>query len=121
MTRFLAVTRSVHETAALADYLDARAEPGAAEVVVLVVAAPDLPEWDADDALNVARSRLAAFAPTIDRREGAVPAVVASAVDEHEPDAVCLAVGADDADPVDAAALAREGGVPVVLVPDAAL
>lgn len=99
MTRFLVVTTSVHVTAAAADYLDERLDPSADEVVVVGVAQPGTPDRDAADAVNVARSRLAAAGPTTEtRREDTAPAAVAAAVAEHDPDEVVLGTNAGTPD-----------------------
>lgn len=79
----------MHATAAAADYLDDRLDPAADEVAVLGFALPATPDCDAADAVNVARSRLAAAAPATDTVEGGIDAV-AAAVDERDPDEVLV-------------------------------
>lgn len=93
MTRFLVATASVHVSAAAADYLADRLEPGADELVVVGVREPDVPDRDPADAANVARARLAASTPTVDAREGDVVEQLLAAVEDHDPDEVVI--GAD--------------------------
>ncbi|AUG48742.1 hypothetical protein BVU17_14850 [Haloarcula taiwanensis] len=122
MTTFLLATGSVHVTAAAADYLQDRLDPGADdEIVVVAVRDPDAPSRDAGDAVNVARSRLAAFAPTTETREGEPAAELLAAVDEHDPDELVVGPhrGTDDSDGVGstAAELFARVDRPVVVVP----
>lgn len=99
MTRFLVVTTSVHATAAAADYLEDRLDPSADEVAVIGFAPPGAPDRDAADAVNVARSRLAAAAPTTDTLADDSIDAVAAAIDERDPDEVLVGAspGAPDA------------------------
>lgn len=90
MTRYLVATSSVHVTAAAADYLQGRLDPGADEVVVVAVREPGAAERDAGDAANVARSRLAAAMPETETREGDPAEAIRAAVAEHDPDEVLL-------------------------------
>jgi len=122
MTTFLLATGSVHVTAAAADYLQDRLDPGAdAEVVVVAVRDPDAPSRDAGDAVNVARSRLAAFAPATETREGAPVTEILAAVDEYDPDELIIGPhrGTNDSDGVGstAAELLTRVDRPVVVVP----
>ncbi|WP_336336289.1 universal stress protein [Haloarcula brevis] len=121
MTTFLLATGSVHVTAAAADYLQDRLDPATDEIVVVAVRDPDAPSRDAGDAVNVARSRLAAFAPTTETRAGAPLTELLAAVDEHDPDELIVGPhrGTDDSDGVGstAAALLARADRPVVVVP----
>ncbi len=99
MTRFLVATASVHVTAAAADYLRDRVEPGGDEVVVVGVREPGAPDRDPADAANVARARLAAATPTTEIREGDVVEELLAAVDEHDPDEVVVGATGGDGRP----------------------
>lgn len=90
MTRFLVATASVHVTAAAADYLQDRIDPGGDELVVVGVREPDAPGRDPADAANVARARLVAATPTTETREGAVVEQLLAAVEDHDPDEVVM-------------------------------
>ncbi len=80
---FLLATSSVHVTAAAADYLQHRLDSAADhDIVVVAVHDPDAPSRDAGDAVNVARSRLAAFMPATETRDGAPVTEILAAVDE---------------------------------------
>ena len=121
MTRFLVATSSVHVTAAAADYLQERLDPGEDEVVVVAVDEPEAPDRDPGDAANVARSRLAAATPTVDTREGDPLDELLAAVDEHDPDEVLIgthrgAAGAEGLGSTAALVLERLDR-PVVVVP----
>jgi len=90
MTEYLVATSSVHVTAAAADYLQPRLDPGADSVVVVGVRKPGSHDRDAGDAANVARSRLAAAAPTVAIREGEPLSELRAAIEEHNPDVVVI-------------------------------
>ena len=121
MTRFLVATASVHVTAAAADYLADRVDPGADDVVVVGVREPGAPSRDPDDAANVARARLAAVAPTTVVREGDVAEELEAAVDEYDPDEVVIGAHRGDAGASGVGSTARallaDGDRPVVVVP----
>jgi nucleotide-binding universal stress UspA family protein len=121
MTDYLVATASVHVTAAAADYLTERADPGEDSVVVVAVREPDTPERDAGDAVNVARSRLAALLPTTDVRSGDPGPELLAAVAEHDPDEVLIGAhrGTADSEGVGSTARALLARVdrPVVVVP----
>src|SRR6056297_3199350 len=94
MTDYLVATASVHVTAAAADYLGARLDPGEDSVVVVGVREPGAHERDAGDAANVARSRLAAAMPETELREGEPVAELRAAVADHDPDVVVVGANA---------------------------
>jgi nucleotide-binding universal stress UspA family protein len=121
MTDYLVATSSVHVTAAAADYLQGRIDPGEDSVVVVAVRDPDAPDRDAGDAANVARSRLAAAAPTTELKEGEPVAELRAAIEERDPDVVVIGAnrGTAGASGVGstARALLAETDRPVVVVP----
>lgn len=121
MTRYLVATSSVHVTAAAADYLRDRIDPGADEVVVVAVAEPDAPARDAGDAANVARARLAGAMPTTETRSGDAVEELLAAVDDHDPDEVVIGASRGEAGASGvgstAPALLAELDRPVVVVP----
>lgn len=122
MTTFLLATSSVHVTAAAADYLEARLDPaGDHDIAVVAVRDPDAPSRDAGDAVNVARSRLAAYAPTTETIAGDPVEEILSAVEKHDPDELLVGPhhGAANSAGVGATATALLGRVdrPVVVVP----
>lgn len=121
--KYLVATSSVHVTAAAADYLQARLDPGEDDVVV--VAVREANDRDAGDAANVARSRLAAAMPTTEIREGDVLDELRSAIDSHDPDVVLVGAnrGTAGASGVGstATALLESADRPVVVVPLPAL
>ena len=125
MTDYLVATSSVHVTAAAADYLQGRLDPGEDSVVVVAVRDPDAPERDAGDAANVARSRLAAAAPTTDVRDGDPTTELRAAIEDVDPDVVLVGAnrGTEGASGVGstATALLAEADRPVVVVPLPAL
>ena len=90
MTDYLVAASSVHVTAAAADYLQGRIDPGEDSVDVVAVRDPDAPDRDAGDAVNVARSRLAAAAPTTDVLEGDPTAELLGAIESRDPDVVII-------------------------------
>lgn len=96
MTTYLLATSSVHVTAAAADYLEDRREPSD-DVVAVGVREPDAATRDVGDAINVARSRLAAAAPTAEIRDGEPTAQLLDAVAEHDPDVVIVGANAGTA------------------------
>ena len=114
-------TSSVHVTAAAADYLQERLDPAADGVVVVAVREPAAPNRDAGDAANVARSRLAAAAPTVETLDGDPTEALLAAVAEHDPDEVLLGPhrGVEGAEGVGstARALLERADRPVVVVP----
>jgi nucleotide-binding universal stress UspA family protein len=89
VTSYLLATASVHTTAAAADCLGDRLDP-ADTVTVVAVREPDAPGRDVGDAANVARSRLAAAAPTVETREGDPETEIRAAIDDHDPDELLL-------------------------------
>ncbi|NHX39868.1 MULTISPECIES: universal stress protein [Haloarcula] len=122
MTTFLLATSSVHVTAAAADYLQHRLDPAADhDIVVVAVHDPDAPSRDAGDAVNVARSRLAAFMPATETRDGAPVTEILAAVDEHDPDELLIGPhrGTDDSDGVGSMArdLLTNVDRPVIVLP----
>ncbi|MDS0260108.1 universal stress protein [Haloarcula sp. S1CR25-12] len=121
MTEYLVATASVHVTAAAADYLHDRIDPGEDSVVVVGVREPDRHDRDAGDAANVARSRLAAAMPETALREGDPTAELLAAVEERDPDVVVIGAnsGTDGATGVGstATALLARADLPVVVVP----
>ena len=125
MTEYLVATSSVHVTAAAADYLQARLDPAADTVVVVAVRESNAPDRDAGDAANVARSRLAAAAPTVETLDGDPTESLLDAVADHEPDEVLIGphrgvAGADGLGST-ARALLERADRPVVVVPLPAL
>lgn len=120
MTTVLLATSSVHVTAAAADYLENRLDPAADDVAVVAVRDPDAPSRDAGDAVNVARSRLAAFVPATETRDGDPLAEILAAVDEHDPDELLIGAhhGESDSEGVGstATALLTQADRPVVVV-----
>lgn len=122
MTTFLLATSSVHVTAAAADYLQNRLDPGDGDdIVVVAVRDPDVPSRDAGDAVNVARSRLAGFVPTTETREGEPVTEVLAAIDKHGPDELLIGPhrGIDDSDGVGSTArdLLIRADCPVIVLP----
>lgn len=121
VTSFLVATSSVHVTAAAADYLADRLDPAADEVVVVAVDEPGTEAREAGDAVNVARSRLAAAAPTTETRTGDPADELSDAVAEHDPDEVLIGPhggrAGDDGVGSTAQALLRSLDRPVVVVP----
>ncbi|AAV47423.1 unknown [Haloarcula marismortui ATCC 43049] len=122
MTTFLLATSSVHVTAAAADYLQHRLDSAADhDIVVVAVHDPDAPSRDAGDAVNVARSRLAAFMPATETRDGAPVTEILAAVDEHDPDELLIGPhrGTDDSDGVGSMArdLLTNVDRPVIVLP----
>jgi nucleotide-binding universal stress UspA family protein len=121
MTDYLVATSSVHVTAAAADYLQGRIDPGEDSVVVVAVRDPDAPDRDAGDAANVARSRLAAAAPTTDVLEGDPVTELRAAIEGEDPDVVVIGAnrGTEGASGIGstATALLAEADRPVVVVP----
>lgn len=120
MTDFLVATSSVHVTAAAADYLTERANPGE-DGVVVAVREPAAPARDAGDAVNVARSRLATLVPTTDIRDGDPETELLAAIEEHDPDEVLIGAnrGVEGSEGVGSTARALLSQVdrPVVVVP----
>ncbi|WP_225335854.1 universal stress protein [Halomicrobium urmianum] len=120
MTHYLVATSSVHVTAAAADYLQGRLDPDDG-VAVVGVREADVPNRDADDAANVARSRLAAAAPEIDVRDGDPTEELLAAVEERDPDAVVIGAnrGTEESEGVGstARALLSDLDRPVIVVP----
>lgn len=118
-------TSSVHVTAAAADYLQDRLDPATDGVVVVAVREPDAPERDAGDAANVARSRLATAAPTVETVDGDPTDALLDAVAEHDPDEVLIGPhrGVEGAAGLGSTARALLDGAdrPVVVVPLPAL
>jgi nucleotide-binding universal stress UspA family protein len=121
MTRYLIASRSVHTTAAACDYLQRRV--GADDTVVVVtVSEPDLPDRDAGDAGNVARTRLLPATVETETREGDPGEALLAAVEDHDADVLLLGPhrGDPDAD-ADLGETARTvlsaATVPVVVVP----
>ncbi|MDS0220193.1 universal stress protein [Haloarcula sp. S1AR25-5A] len=122
MTTFLLATSSVHVTAAAADYLQTRLDPaGDDDIVVVAVRDPDAPSRDAGDAVNVARSRLAAFMPTTETKAGDPVTEILAAVDEHDPNELLIGPhrGIDDSSGVGSTAreLLTRVDRPVVVLP----
>lgn len=121
MTSYLVAASSVHVTAAAADYLQSRLDPSEDNVVVVGVREPDALTRDADDAANVARSRLAAAMPETETRTGDPVTELLSAIDDHDPDVVLIGAhrGTADSDGVGstATALLEQVDRPVVVVP----
>lgn len=122
MTTVLLATSSVHVTAAAADYLEARLDPaGDDDIVVVAVRDPDAPSRDAGDAINVARSRLAAYTPATETMEGDPVDAILSAVAEHDPDELLIGPhhGESEAEGLGstATALLTQVDRPVVVVP----
>jgi ABC-type taurine transport system substrate-binding protein len=122
VTRYLVGAASVHVAAAAADYLVPRLAP-ADEVVLVGVREPEAPVRDVEDAANVARSRLGAAAPTIDRREGESGPELRAAIEAHDPDVVVIGPNAGTAEAgglgATAASLLAETDRAVVVVPTA--
>ncbi|MDG5778389.1 universal stress protein [Haloarculaceae archaeon H-GB1-1] len=121
MTRFLLATRSVHTTAAAADYLQSRLSADDT-VVVATVVEPEMDPRDAGDAANVARSRLVPATVETIQREGDPSTVVPALVKEFDADE--LLVGPRCGDPGADAALGETARtvltavrVPVVVLP----
>jgi len=121
MTEYLVAASSVHVTAAAADYLGSRIEPGEDGIVVVGVRERDSHERDAGDAVNVARARLAAAMPETEIRAGEAETELLAAIDEHEPDVVVIGAnrGTEGVSGVGSTATALLEGVdrPVVVVP----
>lgn len=121
MTDYLVATSSVHVTAAAADYLQERLDPSEDSVAVVAVRDPNAPDRDAGDAANVARSRLAATAPTTEVRDGKPVAELRAAIEAKDPDIVVIGAnrGTGSASGVGSAATALLGEAdrPVVVVP----
>jgi nucleotide-binding universal stress UspA family protein len=117
--KYLVATSSVHVTAAAADYLQTRLDPG--EDSVVVVAVREDGSRDAGDAANVARSRLAAAMPATEIREGDTVEELRGAIDEHDPDVLLVGAnrGTEGASGVGstATALLETADRPVVVVP----
>ncbi|WP_336329490.1 universal stress protein [Haloarcula sp. CGMCC 1.2071] len=122
MTTFLLATSSVHVTAAAADYLQDRLDPASDDdIVVVAVRDPAAPSRDAGDAVNVARSRLAGFMPTIETKDGEPVTEILTTVDEYDPNELLIGPhhGADDSDGIGSTAqelLARVDR-PVIVLP----
>ncbi|QGA81290.1 universal stress protein [Halomicrobium sp. LC1Hm] len=121
MTEYLVATSSVHVTAAAADYLQERLDPATDEVVVVAVREADSPDRDAGDAANVARSRLAAVAPTVETPDGDPTETLLDAIERRAPDVVLAGPnrGVEGAEGVGSTvrALLERAGCPVVVVP----
>ena len=119
MTEYLVAASSVHVTAAAADYLQDRLAPSGDSVVV--VAVRENGTRDAGDAVNVARSRLAAAMPTTEVREGDPVTEIEAAIGEHEPDIVLIGANRGTAETSGvgstATALLDSADRPVVVVP----
>lgn len=96
MTTVLLATASVHTTAAACDYLGPRIGPEDS-VVVLTVLEPGMPERDAGDAANVARTRLVEPAVETLVREGEPGEAILAVATERDVDEVVL--GATRGDP----------------------
>ena len=122
VTRFLLATDSVHTTAAACDYLADRLG-GGDEVHVLAVAAGEDDARDAEDALNVAATRLAGLAAVETTRASGDPAeAILAAAEDVGPSE--LVVGARSGAPgtdTDLGATARtvlaRASIPAVVVP----
>lgn len=89
MPTFLLATTSVHTTAAACDYLDSRLSPGDT-VVVLGVEDTTTPDRDIDDAVNVARARLAPATVETERRQGVPAAVILEVAAEIDADVIVV-------------------------------
>lgn len=128
---YLVATDSVHTTAAACDYLLGTGGVDPEDRVTALAVAP-AGDRDADDALNVVRSRLAgAAAVETVRRTGDPAAEVLAAADEREADLLVVGARAGDPDagPADgerrdaadlgstARAVAAGAEVPVAVVP----
>jgi len=97
---YLAGTDSVHATAAICDYLEERAT-GDDTVTVIAVAPPDEPtaRRDADEALNVARVRLAAVPDVETERRSGTPAdVLHAAATDRGADEIVITAHSDTPD-----------------------
>lgn len=117
MSTFLLATTSVHVTAAAADYLQGRLDPaGDDRIVVVAVSEPGAPTRDAGDAVNVARSRLAEYAPATETRAGDPVEQLLAAVDDYDPDEVVLGADVDEIGDTASAFISRTA-CPVVVVP----
>ncbi|WP_254279582.1 universal stress protein [Haloarcula marina] len=121
MTEYLVAASSVHVTAAAADYLQPRLDPSADSVVVVGVREPDAPTRDAEDAANVARSRLAVAMPATETRDGDPTEELLAAIDEYDPDEVLVGANRGTAGATGvgstATALLERLDRPVVVVP----
>jgi nucleotide-binding universal stress UspA family protein len=119
VTTYLVAASSVHVTAAAADYLGTRIEPREDEVIVVGVT--ESGSRDASDAVNVARSRLAAAMPDTETRDGEPTAELRAAVEDHDPDVVVIGPNRGTADATGvgstATALLSDLDRPVVVVP----
>lgn len=103
MTTVLVAVRTVHESAAVCDYLAGR---GDVEAVVGVGVAPSDDTdaaRDAGEALNVLAVRLPGLAVETEQRAGDEVQVVLAADGDHEIDEVVVAEGYDEADRLAAA------------------
>lgn len=96
MTTYLVAAASVHVTAAAADYLGPRVDPS--DDTVVVVGVEDSDSRDAGDAVNVARSRLAAAMPDTETRAGEPLTELLAAVEDHDPDVVVIGANGGTAD-----------------------
>ena len=123
MTTFLLATTSVHTTAAAADYLQTRLGPEDS-VTVLGVVTAETPDRDLDDAVNVARARLAPATVTIERRESTPSTAITTVADDIDADEILL--GPRRGTPTQrgqpglgstAAAVAGDSDRPVLVVP----
>lgn len=119
MTTYLVAASSVHVTAAAADYLGRRLDPS--EDRVIVVGVTESGSRDAGDAVNVARSRLAAAMPDTETHEGDPTEELHAAVEDHDPDIVVIGANRGTADATGvgstATALLSDLDRPVVVVP----
>lgn len=97
MARVLVATASVHTTATACDYLSTRLT-GADDVVVLTVREDDLPDRDAGDAGNVARTRLVAPAVETVTREGDPASAIRAVAADRDADSVVVGPHRGDPD-----------------------
>ena len=122
VTRFLLATDSVHTTAAACDYLADRLDDGD-EVQVIAVDAGEGDARDADDALNVAATRLAGLASVgTTRTEGdPVDAILDAAAEEGASEIILGArsgaPGTDTELGATARAVLERVSIPAVVVP----
>ncbi|MFD1564258.1 universal stress protein [Haloarchaeobius amylolyticus] len=122
--QYLVGTDSVHTTAAICDYLEARATADDA-VTVIAVAPADEPtaRRDADEALNVATVRLAAVGDVETERRSGMPAkVLRDVAAERGADEIVIGTHSGDPDATrevgsSARRLLAAARRPVVVVP----
>lgn len=118
--RYLVLTDSVHATAAACDYLESRLD---SDDAVHVVALPGEEDRDAEDAHNVATSRLLGRATvTTDTLEARTTDATTSATDEFDPDELLVPFpregpGRGSSPDGSVADVAGATGVPTVVLP----